>query len=336
MNPTPTAVRTAQDALETWLDWLRYEKRASSRTVTAYQHDVAQALGFFTHHIGGDLALSGLEKLTLADFRAWLAHETAKAEARAQHQRQLTNREGQARTQARRISALRSFFTFLRRNYKIDNTALSLLRNPRLKPRLPRPLAQPDAKQAPHSIAEQNQSLTFAYRDEALFILLYGAGLRISEALSLTVRDIIQAQDDVIIIRGKGNKERIVPLLSIVKKSLTQWLQTHPAPHLEAPLFCGVRGGPLNPGVAQRAMRQWRRLQGLPESITPHALRHSFATHLMQNGADLRVIQELLGHASLSTTQVYTLADEQHLMNVWRKAHPRSGHTDTTENHSSS
>ncbi|MXV36922.1 MULTISPECIES: tyrosine recombinase XerC [unclassified Saccharibacter] len=321
----PSSVHTAQQALEGWVSWLRYEKRSAEKTVIAYQHDVAQALGFFTQHFGGELSLSGLGALKLVDFRAWLAHDAAQAEARAQRTPQRTHsRDGQARSRARRVSSLRSFYTFLRRHYGVSNPALSLLRSPRLKPRVPRPLNPEDARKAPGDIADIVSSPHVALRDEALFTLLYGAGLRISEALSLNVRDLDQLHDGLMTIMGKGQKERVVPILPIVQRKLEAWRAAHPAPHPQAPLFCGVRGGRLNPAIAQRTMRQWRQMEGLPDTATPHALRHAFATHLMQNGADLRVIQELLGHASLSSTQIYTLADEHRLMDVWKKAHPHA------------
>lgn len=304
-----------------WRDWLTFEKRSSPRTVLAYQSDVAQALGFFSHHKGGELPVSSLADLTLSDFRSWLAHETAR---RAEAPDSATSPDAQARTRARRLSALRSFFTYLEQEYHIENQAITLLRGPRLKPRLPRPVSQEDALKAPQAIAGQAHTLPVALRDQALFTLLYGAGLRIGEALSLRISDLNTLSSDGIMIHGKGGKERFVPLLPAVKKALADWLNVHPSPHSRAPLFCGVRGKPLNPAVAQRAMRQWRMGEGLPDSATPHALRHAFATHLMQNGADLRTIQELLGHASLSSTQIYTLVDEQHLMDIWKKAHPRA------------
>lgn len=316
---------STQYALAVWVDWLRYEKRSADKTVISYQHDVAQALGFFTRHKGGELSLSDFQHLTLTDFRAWLAHETTQAEAYAQrHPQKPLNPDGQARSRARRVSALRSFYTFLRRNYGIRNAALNLLKGPRLKQRLPRPLNPQEAHQASKDIAHSAPNPAFTQRDEALFTLLYGAGLRISEALSLNIGDITHLQDGLMTIMGKGHKERVVPILPYVHHKLNVWRAAHPAPHPDAPLFCGVRGGRLNPGVAQRTMRQWRQTNGLPDTATPHALRHAFATHLLQNGADLRVIQELLGHASLSTTQIYTLADERHLMEVWQKAHPHA------------
>lgn len=320
-----TTIHHAYDALTSWQEWLSYEKRASPATLRAYLHDVSLALGFFSQHFGGDLPLSALGKLTLADFRSWLAHETARAEHTARLQPTIRHTtDGQARSRARRVSALRAFFRYIEKEFGIKNPALTLLKSPRLKPRLPRPLSVQLAQQAPSDIAELTHNVGFSLRDEALFTLLYGAGLRISEALSLSVGQINHINDDILFITGKGGKERAVPLLPPVKEALSRWLAVHPSPHSNAPLFCGVRGGRLNPGVAQRAMRQWRKMNGLPDSATPHAMRHAFASHLLQNGADLRTIQELLGHASLSSTQIYTLADEQHLMDVWQKAHPRA------------
>lgn len=318
-------IHTAHEALTAWQDWLTHEKRASKATRTAYLHDVSLALGFFSRHFGGDLPLEALDKLTLADFRSWLAHETNRAEKMARlHPGSRHTPDGHARSRARRISALRAFYRYLEKEHRITNPALTLLRSPRLKTRLPRPLTPETARTAPDGIADQTADGHFALRDAALFTLLYGTGLRISEGLSLNVGDVERISDDILFVTGKGGKERAVPVLPAVRDALGRWLAVHPSPHASAPLFCGVRGGRLNPGVAQRAMRQWRLMEGLPDSATPHALRHAFASHLLQNGADLRAIQELLGHASLSSTQIYTLADEHHLMEVWQKTHPRA------------
>lgn len=322
MTSSPLSL-SAYDAHKAWEDWLRYERHLSRKTIIAYSHDGMQALNFFQLHLGHTPTLEDLKALDVADFRAWLAYESGKAEQKAVLQTS-NNKEGMTRSRARRLSALRSFFHYLKLTYDLAQQALSLLHSPRLKPRLPRPLTVQDARDAPEGIAGQEQTLPMALRDQALFTLLYGAGLRISEALSLTISDLDRAGKDNLLIKGKGGKERFVPLLPEVRAKLQDWLKAHPFPHPSGPLFCGVRGGPLNPGVAQRAMRQWRKLQGLPDSATPHALRHAFASHLLQGGADLRAIQELLGHASLSSTQIYTLADERHLMDVWQKAHPRA------------
>ncbi|MBS1050088.1 tyrosine recombinase XerC [Gluconobacter japonicus] len=311
----------AHDALRDWTEWLTHERRSSLRTVEAYRHDIVLALAFFEQHLGGDVNLTSLAKLSLADLRAWLAHETARSEKPT---RRATNADSRARSRARRVSALRSFYRYLAIRFDISNPAPGLLATPRLKKRLPRPLGQEQALAAPEGISDDAYTSAAALRDKALFTLLYGTGLRIGEALALDVRDLSNAGENMLRVVGKGGKERLVPLLPAVRETLETWKAAHPSPSPDAPLFCGTRGGRLNPGVAQRAMREWRKGEGLPDSATPHALRHSFATHLMEGGADLRAIQELMGHASLSTTQAYTLADEKHLLDVWRKAHPRA------------
>lgn len=311
----------AHDALRDWTEWLTHERRSSLRTVEAYRHDIVLALAFFEQHLGGDVDLTSLAKLSLADLRAWLAHETARSEKPT---RRATNADSRARSRARRVSALRSFYRYLAVRFDISNPAPGLLATPRLKKRLPRPLGQEQALAAPEGISDDAYTSAAALRDKALFTLLYGTGLRIGEALALDVRDLSNAGENMLRVVGKGGKERLVPLLPAVRETLETWKAAHPSPSPDAPLFCGTRGGRLNPGVAQRAMREWRKGEGLPDSATPHALRHSFATHLMEGGADLRAIQELMSHASLSTTQAYTLADEKHLLDVWRKAHPRA------------
>ncbi|OAG74144.1 site-specific tyrosine recombinase XerC [Gluconobacter japonicus] len=311
----------AHDALRDWTEWLTHERRSSLRTVEAYRHDIVLALAFFEQHLGGDVDLTSLAKLSLADLRAWLAHETARSEKPT---RRATNADSRARSRARRVSALRSFYRYLAVRFDVSNPAPGLLATPRLKKRLPRPLGQEQALAAPEGISDEAYTSAAALRDKALFTLLYGTGLRIGEALALDVRDLSNAGENMLRVLGKGGKERLVPLLPAVREALETWKAAHPSPAPDAPLFCGTRGGRLNPGVAQRAMREWRKGEGLPDSATPHALRHSFATHLMEGGADLRAIQELMGHASLSTTQAYTLADEKHLLDVWRKAHPRA------------
>lgn len=316
-----TAHRSAEDALSDWLEWLTHERRSSLRTVEAYRHDMALALAFFTQHLGGDVTLLHLNTLSLADLRAWLAYETARSEKPT---RRASNADGRARSRARRVSALRSFFRYLNLRHGITNPNSALLATPRRKKRLPRPLGQEQALSATTAIADDATTHQSALRDQALFTLLYGTGLRISEALALNINDLGRTGHDTLMVRGKGGKERLVPLLPAVQTALNTWRAAHPSPSPDAPLFCGIRGGRLNPGVAQRAMREWRKAEGLPDSATPHALRHSFATHLLEGGADLRAIQELMGHASLSTTQAYTLADEKHLLDVWRKAHPRA------------
>ena len=305
------------ECLENWLDWLALEKRARPNTVIAYRHDVCSALAFLTGHLGEEPDLNAFSTLRTSDFRAWLAFDASRSE---------TGRgtpDGRARSRARRVSALRSFFQYLSLRHGLSASALRQMKAPKTRKRLPRPLSRDIARAAPVEMAALALHPLCAARDEALFTLLYGAGLRISEALALDVRDCDRAAESGLRIIGKGGKERIVPVLPSVLKALTAWRRQHPCPLPDAPLFVGLRGKRLQPAVARRVMQAWRDQSGLDASATPHALRHSFATHLMEGGADLRAIQELLGHASLSTTQAYTLADERHLLAVWQ-AHPRA------------
>jgi integrase/recombinase XerC len=207
----------------------------------------------------------------------------------------------------------------------VDNPALKLIATPRSKPPVPRALATEQARSVTERIAEMSDAAAMQARDTALFTLLYGCGLRIAEALALNVRDApAPGADGMLRVVGKGSKERIVPVLPAVREAVGAWLALHPDRRADSPLFLGARGKRLDPAVAQRTLRQFRRLHGMPEHATPHALRHSFATHLLAGGGDLRSIQDLLGHVSLSTTQRYTSVDETRLMDVWRKAHPRA------------
>ena len=317
---------TGEDAVQKFLAWMAVEKRASLLTIDAYRGDLARFLAFMTTHLGGPPDMQGLASLSLRDLRAWLAHEVAQAQAQAKRPlARKTTPDQAARTRARRVSALRSFFKYLARREGVENPAVSLLRLPRTKKTLPRPLAREAALLAPEDIASMARTPMEEQRNATLFLLLYGCGLRISEALNLNIAD-LQGMDGsgVLRIHGKGGKERLVPVLPVVRKALEAWRKRHPAATADSPLFVGVRGGRLQPAIAQKAMREWRIGNGRPEHVTPQALRHSFATHLMEGGADLRVIQELLGHASLSTTQRYTLADEARLLDVWTRAHPRA------------
>ncbi|OAG77620.1 Tyrosine recombinase XerC [Acetobacter malorum] len=316
---------TAEEAVQKFLEWMATEKRASPLTIDAYRADLARFLGFMTEHLDGLPDMAGLGRISLRDFRAWLAQEQARSAASRNRQ---STPDRAARTRARRVSAVRSFFRYLARRQGVENPAVALLATPRNKKPLPRPLSVTDAKAVPEDIAALAQTPMAQQRDGALFLLLYGCGLRISEALNLNISDLgTLSSSGVLRIKGKGNKERLVPVLPAVQQALETWRKRHPSPLPESPLFPGVRGGRLQAGVAQKAMREWRALAGLPDHVTPHALRHSFATHLMEGGADLRVIQELLGHASLSTTQRYTLADEARLLDVWSRAHPRAQKT---------
>jgi len=307
-----------------FLGWLRDERRASPRTIAAYDSDLQRFIGFLTRHMGAEPDLAALAVLSLSDFRAWLAHESQAGMVPRPGHRPPT-RDQAVRTRARRVSGVRSFFRWLGRRHGVRNDAPGLLATPRIKATVPRPLSVAQARDAGEGIAALGLTAHARARDRALFTLLYGTGMRISEALGLDVADLDRADTDGFLrVRGKGGKERLVPLVPVVRAELARWRVHHPAPAPDEPAFPGVRGGRLQSGVAQRAMRAWRALSGLPDHATPHALRHSFATHLMEGGADLRAIQELLGHASLSTTQRYTLADEARLLDVWGRAHPRA------------
>jgi integrase/recombinase XerC len=300
----------AAAAAEKFLVWLATERRASPLTVAAYGTSLRRFLLFLTDHLGGEPDLAALATLSAADLRAWLAHEA--------------KRKAQNATRARHLSAVRSFFKFLARRLNISNPQLALLSTPRVARPLPRALSLPQARDVAENIVGASDDPAIQTRDVALFTLLYGCGLRIAEALALNVAAApLPGRQDMLRVVGKGSKTRIVPVLPVVRDAMAAWLRVHPTPELDAPLFTGARGGRLNPRIAQRTIQHYRALAGLPDHATPHALRHSFATHLLADGADLRTIQDLLGHASLSTTQRYTHVDTAALMEVWRRSHPR-------------
>jgi integrase/recombinase XerC len=297
-------------ARQDFLAWLSHERRASPLTVEAYAADTARMLEFLTRHLGQEPDLSSLATLRAADLRAWLAWEASEGAGNA--------------TRARHLSAVRSFFRFLARRFGIDNPQLALLATPRARKPLPRALSKADAQALSQDIGEQTDEAFTQARDVALFSLLYGSGLRIAEALALNVADApLPGMTGALRVTGKGSRQRIVPVLPVVRDSMAAWLKLHPDRKAASPLFVGVRGDRLNAGVAQRTARLYRQQHGLPEHATPHALRHSFATHLLAAGADLRSIQDLLGHVSLSTTQRYTHVDAERLMEVWHRTHPR-------------
>jgi len=299
----------AEAARLEFLDWLALERRAAALTVETYASDVGFFLGFLSRHLGTEPNLADLADLRLSDFRAWLAEAANDGRGKA--------------TRARHVSAVRTFFRFLARRHGVDNAQLSLITLPRISKPLPRALSPDHATQVAREIGEMSDG-ALALRDTALFSLLYGCGLRISEALALNRRDAPREGTDAALrVLGKGSKERMVPVLPTVRAVMAEWVAVHPQHAPDAPLFLGKRGGRLDAAVAQKVLREFRRLNGLPEHATPHALRHSFATHLLAGGADLRSIQDLLGHASLSTTQRYTAVDTKQLMEVWRRTHPR-------------
>ncbi|TAJ28743.1 tyrosine recombinase XerC [Bosea sp. (in: a-proteobacteria)] len=297
-------------------DWLRHlsaERRLSPKTLEAYARDFSQFTAFLTEHLGGPPALSDIAALKPVDLRAFLGRR---------------RRDGVCnRTLMRQLAALRSFARFGERNGKLPAAAFSATRGPRLPKSLPRPLEPAAARavtQADSRAGEERPDWILA-RDAAVLGLLYGSGLRISEALSLSRAQAPQSAGETLTVIGKGSKTRMVPVLPVVVTAIADYLKLCPwrLPP-EGPLFVGAKGGPLSPRIIQLAVEGLRGALGLPSSATPHALRHSFATHLLGRGGDLRAIQELLGHASLSTTQVYTRIDSTRLMAAYDAAHPRA------------
>jgi len=301
------------DAVEGWRRWLADERRASRHTVSAYLRDLSAFFAFLMVHSSGPVTLAGLEGLRAADFRSYLARRAG---------------ENRAKTStARAVSVLRGFFRHLEREELASNGAARTLRSPRLPRAVPRPLTPQQAGKvvaaAQGGAASASQEPWVAKRDAAVLLLLYGCGLRIGEALGLDGRD--ATGGDVLLVRGKGGKERGVPMLPLVNRAIADYRAACPHPLEDSgPLFVGVRGGRLGARAIQAGMAHLRSALGLPPSATPHALRHSFATHLLADGGDLRSIQELLGHASLTTTQRYTEVDEAGLMAAYNAAHPRA------------
>jgi integrase/recombinase XerC len=299
-----------------WRDWLKSERRLAHHTLVAYEHDVATFLGFMTTYLGGPPSLATLGKLKPAEFRAWLADRS--------HQ-------GLARTStARAFSSVRSFFQFLDRRGLAHNASIVAIQTPKLPRSVPKALSERDMEDLLEAPAEQEREAWLDLRDAAVLLLLYGAGLRIGEALGLSkgvVEDLLKTGRDTLFVTGKGNKTRLVPLLPQALDALRTYRDACPWLAARGPgeaFFVGARGGALDPAIVQKRVRDIRRGLGLAESVTPHALRHSFATHLLGAGGDLRTIQELLGHASLSTTQRYTDVDAARLTAVYRAAHPRA------------
>ena len=298
-----------RDALERWLAHLRALDGAAANTITAYGRDVTGFLAFLATHRGGAEGLSGLITVPVSDLRAWMAHERGRGVS--------------ARSVARALSAVKGFTAWLADRQGGDATAILSARAPRFQKKLPRPLTIEGAAEVLESVGDDAREPWIAARDTAVVTLLYGCGLRISEALGLTGAD--HPLPEVLRIRGKGGKERLVPVLPAARASVAAYVAQCPYDLTpEGALFRGTRGGPLNPRLIAAAMERTRNRLGLPASATPHALRHSFATHLLGAGGDLRAIQELLGHASLSTTQAYTGVDAARLMEVYERAHPRA------------
>ncbi|HEY0900862.1 MAG TPA: tyrosine recombinase XerC [Micavibrio sp.] len=293
------------DAVFKWRRWLSTEKNLSKHTVRAYGADIGQFITFLTQHLGQPPTLGDINKVELRDFRSWMSRKAMDGAGAA--------------SRARSLSGIKNFLHWLDKNGLVHNAAIGNVRTPKIPRKLPRPLFEKQALELVHLQAEE----WVGQRDRALFTLLYGCGLRIDEALSLDIKD--APRDGYIRVIGKGRKERQVPVLKIVTEALSAYRAMCPfAETPDRPLFMGERGKRLRQQIAQKALRELRLVMGLPETATPHALRHSFATHLLQNGANLREIQELLGHASLSTTQRYTDINAEEMMKVYRAAHPRN------------
>jgi len=304
-----------KEALVAWYSYLADERNLADKTLEAYCRDIRQLLGFFHRRLDRLVDRSDLSQWQARDFRAFLAHRRAKGAG--------------DRSVARALSATRMFFKFLERRYDLSNAGLLLISSPKLAHSIPKPLPVEKAMDT-LTTSETVRGLEVAEwiveRDAAVLLLLYGAGLRIAEALNLTLDEAPVEGTTFLNVRGKGGKERRVPILPIISQAVERYIAACPHPLLGSdPLFRGERGGKLSARIIQLLMERVRAVLQLPDTATPHALRHSFATHLLSSGADLRQIQELLGHASLSTTQIYTEVDPERLLSVYDAAHPRSG-----------
>lgn len=297
------------DALERWLADLRSVGGRGTQTIEAYRSDLLAFLAFLQEHEGDAQGTGYLARITTGTMRSWMAHERSRGLS--------------ARSLARALSAVKGFVAWQAERDGFDPTPVLMTRSPRFQKKLPRPLAEDAARAMIETVELQSTTDWVARRDMAVVTLLYGCGLRISEALSLTGRDLPIGTS--LRILGKGDKERIVPVIPAARRAMEAYLDACPfEPEADTPVFRGTRGGPLNPRLIQKVMEKARAQLGLPATATPHAMRHSFATHLLNAGGDLRAIQELLGHASLSTTQAYTAVDTARLMEVYEAAHPRA------------
>lgn len=316
--------KTPEQQRAAWGIYLASERRLAVRTLAIYTAALDDFLNFLPEHLGGALSLDDLGTLRITDFRAWLAH--------LRRTRELSNA-----SIAQQLSAVRSFYRYLEKLNLVDNPAIHALQAPKIPHRIPKPLSEGGAREMidlaggkhPQGGAGEDDTIPvtarpgwIAARDTALVVLLYGAGLRVSEALSLTPSDFDRG--DSFRIKGKGGKERIVPVLDVVRSAVTDYLDTSPHPmEKDEPLFRAIRGGAMGARAVQKLVASLRGQLGLSDTATPHALRHSFATHLLDNGGDLRSIQELLGHASLSTTQIYTEVETRQLHKIYQAAMPR-------------
>ena len=295
--------------IDQWLEYCLKIQDVTPNTIKAYRQDIKKFIIFLTEYYQKEINKAQLSLVDLTLLRAWIAYGK---------KNKLNNR-----SLLRELSAVKNFYNWLNSHEGIDNSKIANFSGPKLKKRLPRPLSIADTKNLIKFVGSQSQQSWLVARDVAILILLYGCGLRISEALNLKYN--LMPLPDVLKVKGKGNKERLVPILPIAKESLQKYLELCPHPiKSNDHLFLGLRGKKLNPKLVQNSVAKARVALGLPITVTPHALRHSFATHLLSAGCDLRSIQELLGHKSLSSTQIYTGVDQDRLMAVFKKAHPRA------------
>ena len=300
---------SAAALLPRWLAWLEHGRRRSPHTVRAYATSVGQFLAFLAGHLGGPPAAPHLAALDRTDFRAFLAMRRAGGAGHA--------------SIARDVSAIRDFFGWAAANGGVECPGLAALKSPRVPRRAPRPLSMPEAGRVMDTIGDGAREPWIAARDTAVALLLYGCGMRVAEALS--IRASALPLGETLAVTGKRGRTRVAPLLPAVREGVANYVRLCPWPLArDFPLFRGARGGPMEGGQVRLSMRRVRAALGLPASATPHALRHSFASHLLARGADLRAIQELLGHASLSSTQIYTEVDAARLIDIYAHAHPRA------------
>jgi len=289
---------------EEWLNKLSFEKKYSDNTKFAYRTDLHNFFSFMMVHVGGRISKTVLISLEIKDFRSWLAFRQSK-------------KEYSFRSTARALSAVKSFFKYLEKKCELKNPAIWAVRTPKIEKSVPKSMSHYETKDVVGAVVNKKREEWVNKRDVALLMLIYGTGFRISEALNFKRKDIYR---DVVTIKGKGNKERVVPILKEVRKAINDYLKIVPYEiDRNDFIFLGLNGGKLNPGVLQRVVRKVRGGLGLPDSVTPHAFRHSFATHLLSAGGDLRSIQQLLGHSNLSTTQLYTKVDTERLLDEYNK-----------------
>jgi len=298
-------------ARKDWLSTLSNERRLAALTLEAYERDTRQFFAFLTGHLGGAPAITDISDLRPVDLRAFLAHRRQAGAG--------------PRTLARALAAIRSFLRYLEKRGQASAAGAKALRAPKQPKSLPKPLSANDARRVVSAEGQLAEEPWIAARNAAVLTLLYGCGLRISEALGLDGSALSGGAESALRVTGKGGKTRLVPVIPAASQAVAAYRKLCPY-HLEAgsPLFRGAKGGPLAPAIVQREMKNMRAALGLPDTATPHALRHSFATHLLGRGGDLRTIQELLGHTSLSTTQIYTGVDTARLLEIYEAAHPRA------------